>query len=124
MLPFKTQIQPDKPVYEQVVFAVRKAVVTGQLREGDSFPSVRQLSKELRINPNTAHKIIACLTREGLLQVRPGLGTVVQIPPASTAPDRSALLKKEMEQLVVKAKELSLSLNQLVKALEKQWKNL
>jgi GntR family transcriptional regulator len=49
---------------------------------------------------------------------------VVQVPPASTGPERSLLLKEEMERLVVKAKELSLPLEQLVKALEKHWKNL
>ena len=41
------------PIAEQVVFAVKKAVATGQLRAGGAFPSVRQLSQELRINPNT-----------------------------------------------------------------------
>ena len=54
MLPFSIELKPGFPVAEQIVFAVRKAVVVGQLRPGDRFPSVRVLSQELRVNPNTA----------------------------------------------------------------------
>ena len=48
------------------------------MRAGDPFPSVRALSQALKINPNTAHKVVGqTLTDEGLLAVRPGIGTVV-----------------------------------------------
>jgi DNA-binding transcriptional MocR family regulator len=59
-------------------------MVSGQLRPGDPFPSVRALSKELKINPNTAHKIVAHLVNEGLLETRPGIGTVVAALPDSS----------------------------------------
>src|SRR5271154_5907208 len=107
MFPFRVEIKPGAPVYEQVVFAVRKAVLKGRLRPGDRFPSVRQLSQELRINPNTAHKIVACLTAGGVLQVEPGIGTVVQKIPAGSSQDKSVLLNKDLERLVVEAKRLS-----------------
>ena len=48
-----------------------------QLRQGDPFPSVRALSKALKINPNTAHKVVQHLIQERWLEVRPGIGTVV-----------------------------------------------
>ena len=76
-LPFSIPLRSGEPVAEQVIFAVTRAVVSGQLQAGDPFPSVRALSQELKINPNTAHRIIAALTEEGLLTVRPGIGTVV-----------------------------------------------
>jgi GntR family transcriptional regulator len=56
MLPFSIDLRPGLPVAEQILFAVKKAVVGGQLRPGDRFPSVRVLSQELKINPNTAHR--------------------------------------------------------------------
>ena len=62
MLPFSLVLQAGTPIHEQVAYAVRRAVVTGQLRPGDPFPSVRALSLELKINPNTAHKIVSALT--------------------------------------------------------------
>jgi GntR family transcriptional regulator len=120
MLSFHVQIQPGTPPYEQVIYAVQKALITGRLRPGDRFPSVRQLSQELRINPNTAHN----LTKAGLLQVEPGVGTVVQAIPSSSAQEKSVLLNQEMEKLVVEARRLSLSLADVTRALEKQWEKL
>ncbi len=121
MLPFNVQIKPGSPAYEQVVYAVQKALITGKLKPGDRFPSVRQLSQELRINPNTAHKIVAHLTAERLLQVEPGIGTVVQKIPAGSSQDKSVLLNKDLERLVVEAKRLSLGLSEVTRALEKHW---
>src|SRR5918996_637263 len=77
MLPFTVSLRSGVPIYEQVTYSVTKAIVSGQLRSGDPFPSVRTLSQELKINPNTAHKIVTALVDQGLLVVRPGVGTVV-----------------------------------------------
>jgi len=54
--PFPITIQPGLPISDQIVYAAKRAILFGQMRAGDAFPSVRALSKELRINPNTAHK--------------------------------------------------------------------
>jgi GntR family transcriptional regulator len=94
-----------------VAFAAKKAMISGQLRPGDPFPSVRVLSKAMKIHPNTAHKVIAQLTAEGLLEVRPGIGTVVLQPPAGRRNERARLLGREVEQLTVEAKKLGLTTN-------------
>ncbi len=124
MIPFRLVFQPGTSLYEQVVYAVKRAIVSGQLRPGDAFPSVRVLSKELKINPNTAHKVVTELISEGLLEVRVGVGTVVASLPASTAPERSRLLKQELEQLVVEAKKLGMELDDVVQAVSQHWKRL
>lgn len=116
--------EPGVSLYEQVVYAAKKAVISGHMRPGDPFPSVRSLSKALKINPNTAHKVITHLVSDGLLEVRPGLGTVVAELPASTAAERAALLKKEVEQLVVEAKRLGLDLEEVTGAIERHWSRL
>ena len=125
MLSFPVHIRPGSPPYEQVIYAVEKALIMGRLKPGDRFPSVRQLSQELRINPNTAHKVVAHLTAAGLLQVEPGVGTVVQaIPAGSGARGKSLLLNENLERLTVEAKRLSLSLAEVIRALEKHWEEL
>jgi GntR family transcriptional regulator len=117
--------QPGVSLYEQVVYAATKAIVSGQMRAGDAFPSVRTLSRELKINPNTAHKVIAHLLGDGLLEVRPGIGTVVAAnAPAPTAADRSQLLRRDLEQLVVDARKLGLELDDLTTALTHHWHQL
>src|SRR5258706_315400 len=82
MVPFRVSFAPGIPIYEQVVYAAKKAIVSGDMAPGERFPSVRVLSQELKINPNTAHKVIGELVSERLLEVHPGLGTVVAKRPS------------------------------------------
>jgi GntR family transcriptional regulator len=124
MIPFRVTFRPGTSLYEQVVYAAKKALLAGQLRRGDPFPSVRTLSAALRINPNTAHKVITQLLNEGLLEVMPGTGTVVAPPPESTAAERSRLLENEVEQLAVEAKRLNLTLAEVTAALATHWRRL
>ncbi len=123
MIPFRLVFQPGISVYEQVVYAAKKAIVGGQLRPGDAFPSVRALSKALKINPNTAHKVVTQLVNERVLEVLPGVGTVVATP-SSNGAERANLLRNELEQLVVEAKRFGLDLEELTDAVADHWVRL
>jgi DNA-binding transcriptional regulator YhcF (GntR family) len=124
MIPWRLTFRPGISLYEQVVYSAKKAVIAGRIRPGDPFPSVRTLSKELKINPNTAHKVIAQLTAEGLLEVRPGIGTVVAELPKSRASERISLVANEIEQLVVEAKKLGMELDDVLDAVSEHWERL
>jgi GntR family transcriptional regulator len=121
VIPFRVTFQTGISLYQQVVYAAKKAMISGQMRSGDPFPSVRSLSKAFKINPNTAHKVVTHLMAEGLLEVRPGIGTVVAAPASATAAERRSLLKNELEQLVVEAKNVGLSLEDVSAALAQHW---
>lgn len=124
MIPFRVVLQPGAPIHEQVGFAARKAMISGQLRPGDAFPSVRVLSQALKINPNTAHKVISQLISDGLLEVRSGTGTVVAQPRSSPRVERARLLRTEVEQLVVEARHLGLTLDEVQASVESHWRKL
>ncbi len=124
MLPFSVELRPGLPVFEQVVYAVKKAVISGVMMPGDRFPSVRLLSQELRINPNTAHKAVAALVAEKILEVYPGVGTVIGAIPAATSRQRGELLGGEIERLVVEAKKLRLEIGDVHSAIDEHWKRL
>lgn len=124
MIPFRLSFEPGISLYEQVVYAAKKAIVSGQLQPGDPFPSVRTLSTSLKINPNTAHKVVNHLVAQGVLEVRSGIGTVVAERMGTSAAERSNLLKKELEQLVVEAKKLGLDLKEVTGALTQHWQRL
>lgn len=121
MLPFKVQFTQGRPVHEQVLFAAKKAIICGQLKTGDVFPSVRVLSQELRINPNTAQKVTARLRSEGLIEIKPGVGSFVTASARAEKADRKELLSNELERLVVEAKKLQLSEEDLKEALHHHW---
>ena len=62
---------------------------------------MRSLSRDLKMNPNTAHKVITMLLNAGLLESHPGIGTVVAQLPRSTATQRTDVLGSQIEELVV-----------------------
>ncbi len=124
MLPFSIELKPGLPIAEQVIFAVKKAVVTGQLKPGQPFPSVRVVSQELQINPNTAHKIVAALVAQGVLITTPAVGSVVAEQVAGDRQERAELLGAELERVVVEAKKLGLTLDEVEAGLAVHWKKL
>jgi GntR family transcriptional regulator len=124
MLPFPIGLKPGLPVAEQILFAVKKAVVGGQLSPGDPFPSVRSLSQELRINPNTAHKVIAALVAQGVIITTPAIGSVVAERAAGSGRERAELLGADLERLVVEAKKMGLTIDEVQAGIAAQWKKL
>lgn len=124
MLPFSVELKPGLPVAEQILFAAKKALVAGQLRPGDRFPSVRVLSQELRINPNTAHKVVAALVSQGVLITTPAVGSVVAEREPGGRKERTELLGAEVEWLVVEAKKMGLELDDVQGAVAAHWKKL
>ena len=63
-----------EPLFEQVVFAVKAAVAKGSAAAGDKLPSVRELARELAINPNTVVRAYDALERDGVIVRRQGAG--------------------------------------------------
>jgi GntR family transcriptional regulator len=124
MLPFPVTLKPGESPYRQIVYAATKAIVSGELRPGADFPSVRDLSSALKINPNTAQKVVAELIRDGLLEVRPGIGTVVTTRRRASAAERRALLSGEVEQLLVEAKRLGVTRQDVLDAIAERWRQL
>jgi GntR family transcriptional regulator len=121
VLPFRVQFKPGARTYDQVVYAVKKAIIAGALKPGDSFPSVRVMSQELGINPNTAQKVIAALAEERLLVIKPGIGTVLAEAAPASNQERKALLGGELERVVVEAQKLQLDCDELVQAIKQHW---
>jgi GntR family transcriptional regulator len=122
---FRFTLRPGISIFDQVVFAATKAFVSGEFQPGQPFPSVRALAAELKIHPNTAHKVVQRLIQERWLEVQPGIGTVVATrPPAARAGDRQRLLQHEVEQLVVEALRVGVDLQDVVGAIEARWARL
>ena len=121
---FRLRLEPGESIFDQVVYAAVRAFVAGEFRPGQPFPSVRALAAELKIHPNTAHKVVQHLIHERYLESRPGIGTVVAELPAARAGDRKRLLKQEVEQLVVEAKRIGIDLDDVLDAVRSQWNRL
>lgn len=122
--PLRLVLNPGEPIFDQVVFAAMKALVSGEYHAGQSFPSVRALASALKIHPNTAHKVVQYLIQERWLEVRPGIGTVVAKRPEVQSSERKQLMQNEVEQLVVEALRVGLELDDVLQAISSQWAKL
>ena len=57
----------DRPVYQQIMALIRGGILTGELSPGQKIPSVRDLAAQAQVNPNSVHRALTELEREGLL---------------------------------------------------------
>ncbi|PCI82117.1 MAG: GntR family transcriptional regulator [SAR86 cluster bacterium] len=124
MTPFKIKLVPGQSIFDQVVFAATKAILGGALKPGEPFPSVRALAVDLKIHPNTAHKVVQHLIQERWLIASPGKGTTVATPPKARSGDRQRLLGQEVEQLVVEARRVGAKLDEVQESVATHWKSL
>ena len=124
MVPFKVKFAPGQSIFDQVCFAAIKSILAGELKAGEPFPSVRTLALDLKIHPNTAHKVVQHLVQERWLAVQPGVGTVVAQPPKARTGDRKRLLEDDVEKLVVEAMRVGAGLGEVQQAVGDTWREL
>ena len=70
------------PIWLQIEDGIRRMITLGSLGPGDSVPSVRDLAKTLRVNPNTVARAYQRLSDAGVLAVKRGEGTFVADSPS------------------------------------------
>jgi GntR family transcriptional regulator len=91
------------PIYLQLMEQIKHAVETGAIRAGEQLPTIRKIAEELTMNPNTVARAYRELEREGIVEVRHGLGVFVarlQSSATKTAEIRQAgeVLRSAMEE--------------------------
>ncbi len=98
------------PIYQQLVQQVREAIARGDLKAQEQLPSVRRLSRDLVVNPNTIARAYTELEREGLLTNRPGRGVFVAEPKDElTAGARRRRLLESLDRFLTEAVHLGFS---------------
>ena len=120
---FNFTLQRGTPIVEQLVFASIRAILRGEYRPEQPFPSVRVIASNLKIHPNTAHKAIQALIEDRWLEARAGLGTVVAVRPKSKGGDRTSV-REDVERLAVKARINALTLADVTDELQSRWAHL
>lgn len=119
MLPFSFKLRDGEPVSDQIVRAAHRALASGDLREGDLFPSMRGLAQELKISPTTAFKVVQELKELGFLVSRPGVGMVVQAPSLPPLEQRLNLLEPAARRFLDEARSMHLTADEIESLLRK-----
>jgi GntR family transcriptional regulator len=103
------------PIYQQLAQQIRQAIARGEIEPEAGLPSVRQLSRDLVVNPNTVARAYTELEREGLLVSRPGRGIYVAQPRndlTQTARDRR--LTEQLDRWLTEAVHLGYSADEVL----------
>ena len=112
--------QSRRAVYEQIVGQVEKYVLSGVLTGGDKMPSVRKLSVELNVNPNTVQRAYTELERNGVIVTAPGRGAFVSdVGSQALKADRELQFLSELEHLASELRSMGIDKALLVNVIEK-----
>lgn len=108
----------SRPLYVQIMDAVRRGLVRGTLGPEDPLPSVRELASDLRVNPRTVSQAYAQLEREGVVHIRHGKGTFVAPEVRPDQQQRPRLAKEVARRALADASRNGLVLDELMEALQ------
>ena len=86
----------SRPLFQQIVDEVRRAIAVGQLKPDDPLPAVRRLADDLNVNANTVQHAYRTLEREGVVYVRRGTGTFVSPAMKEAGKERRAAVARQI----------------------------
>jgi GntR family transcriptional regulator len=107
------------PVYQQIIESIKAKIVTGNLKAGDKLPSIRELSEELMVNPNTLQRVFMELEREGLVYAQRGIGNFISDAPDLISTLKSTQAEKYASRFIGEVTELGMTRDEVVGLIEK-----
>jgi GntR family transcriptional regulator len=122
---FEIKTSSSAPIWNQIEEGMRRMVALGALRPGDPVPSVRDLARSLKVNPNTVARAYQRLTEHGVLSVRRGEGTFVADQPSQPRKaERNEKLREAASQYAGAALAIGATLDEAVAEVEASFSKL
>lgn len=120
---FLIDVMSKTPVYMQIVEQVERFILSGVLRPGEQIPSVRNLSTELSINPNTIQKAYTELDRLGIIYSVPGKGCFITKEARDILISSKSGLLDELNAIVKELKLAGIEKEKIIDCIERSYKN-
>lgn len=108
------QSTDKSPIYLQLIQKIKADIVSGRLMAGDKMPSVREMSENFKVNPNTIQRVFLELEREGITYSQRGIGTFVCEGNELLESLRAKQAKKYTTKFVSEMKELGMEKDELM----------
>ena len=115
---FELNPNSETPLYLQIVEQTKLAIAKGYFSNGDKFPSVRELSRNLLINQATVSKAFKELDRQGIIETKSGIGTFICFDDEKIN-DRVDEINKKLQDDLIEARYLGISLDEVIKMYER-----
>lgn len=124
-LTFIVDPKGNAPVYRQIMDQIRYAIAGGTLVPGDQLPSIRELARDLVVNPMTVVKAYTELSHEGTVVLQHGRGAFVTATGRTLSVSaREQLLRKTLVQVAVEAVQLGIDAPTAARLLSEEIRNL
>ncbi len=122
---FEINVSNGVPVYEQVARQIQYAIADGVYLPGQMIPSVRDLARELAINPNTVAKAYRDLSQAGVIESVRGAGLAVSRGAAATCRDsRNRLIRQQISSVLDEAFRSQLDVEEIRRIVDIELKKL
>lgn len=109
---------PD-PIYEQIARQIKAQIISGELLEGQSLPSIRRLAQDLQISVITTKRAYDEIEREGFINTVGGKGSFVAVQnPELLREKKMKIVEEKLAQAVSEARVMGIGLDQLVEMLQ------
>lgn len=105
----------DRTIFLQLAEIFIQELVSGEIKKSDKLPSVREIAKTYKVNPNTVTRSIDELVGTGLFEVKRGMGTYVIDDEAKIKEKRRSYIKKRVENTLEEFQNLGIDKNEFVK---------
>jgi possible transcriptional regulator len=110
---FELNSNSETPLYMQIVDQTKLAIAKGFFKNGDRFPSVRELSRKLLVNQATVSKAFKELDRQGIIETKPGIGTFISFDDNKISKRIDKMMEK-LEDDFLEARYLGISLDEII----------
>ena len=121
-LQFNVDARSPIPIYEQVKFAIKLAVFSGYLGDGDQLTSIRDLSVQLKVNPNTIIKVYNQLEAEGFITSRHGSGYYVKLDQTKVHKKKYEVFEELSAEYVHKVLGLGYATDDILKLIQQKYR--
>ena len=118
---FSIDYKDRRSIYEQLVDRIKALAASGMLPPGSQLPSVRQLSSELSINPNTVQKSYKLMEEEGILRTISNVKSVVYVDEQIMERLQQEMIQETVDDFIANCRECGLPFQKVVAILSTRW---
>lgn len=111
---FELDLRSRTPIYEQLVDKIIELIINNVLKPDEQLPSVRVLSSELTINPNTIQKAYRELEYRGYIYSVPGKGSFIKPKVSADNSARLKNLERELNRIVAEMLYLGMTHDEII----------
>ncbi|KGM94552.1 GntR family transcriptional regulator [Clostridium novyi A str. 4552] len=121
----KIDSRNSRPIYEQIIDAIKENILKGILRPGDKLPSVREMSSMITANPNTVSRAYMELERQGVTETLRGKGTYVSSNYKPKVEEESMeKLKEDIKKIIVEAYYMGIEKEDMIEIINQLYKEV